>query len=287
MSAPTPIDSPCRSLHRPKTTQLKVAVLLSIAVASIPLCRASDLAIPLELDLPNFVGLGVGAYPDYLGSDDEAVGVAPMLRIGLGGERFARILINELRINALDHPNWQLGPVALWRFGRQDVDDPVVRRVHEIDQSLSLGLFGAYRWRDPQDLRKQAGVSGWSLWDASGTYNGWTAGLNAHAMQPVARPLSLAAGLAATYASGNYMDEYFGVTPLDAFNSGLSVYTPAGGWRDARGWVAAVVHLSRQWHVATGVIYARLLSDAADSPIVSERGSANQWIYGTSLLYAW
>ena len=60
-----------------------------------------------------------------------------------------------------------------------------------------------------------------------------------------------------------------------------------GGRRDVRGWTAAAIHLSPQWHVETGAIYARLMSDAADSAIISEQGATNQWNYGTSLVTAW
>jgi outer membrane scaffolding protein for murein synthesis (MipA/OmpV family) len=29
------------------------------------------------------------------------------------------------------------------------------------------------------------------------------------------------------------------------------------------------------------------VGDAADSPLVAERGSKNQWVYGAGALYAW
>lgn len=266
----------------------RIAALLFTALAvSLQSVQASDLVIPLELPQPNFIGAGIGSYPDYFGSDEQAVGVAPIARVSLGGNRFARLFVNDLRVNLLDHPNWQLGPAAVYRFGREDVDDRVVRQVHEIDASLSLGAFGGYTWRDPAELRRQAGVGGWALGDVTGAYGGWTAGLNAFAMQPVARMVSLAGGAAFTYASDNYMDEYFGVTGADALASGLPVYTAGGGVRDARAWVVAMVHLGPQRHVGAGVMYARLMGDAADSPLVSDRGSENQWIYGVGGLYAW
>lgn len=257
---------------------------LSIVSAGVP---ADDFLIPLDLPQPNFVGLGVGSYPEYWGADEQAVGVAPIARLSLGGNRFARLLVNDLRVNLLDDSNWQLGPVAVWRFGREDVDDQVVRKVHEIDKSLSLGAFGAYIWRDPTEVRRQAGLGAWALGDATGAYDGWTAGLNAFAMQPVARMLSLAGGVAFTYASENYMDEYFGITASDSLASGLPVYTPRAGVRDARAWIVALVHLSPQWHIGTGVMYSRLVGNAADSPLVADRGSESQWIYGVGTLYAW
>ena len=267
-----------------KVSLCALALLAAVAATQ---ARADELLIPLDLPQPNFVGLGVGSYPDYFGSDDQAVGAAPIARLSLGGNRFARLLVNDLRVNLLDHPNWQLGPVAVWRFGRKDVDNPVVRKVHEIDKSLSLGLFGSYIWRDRNEVRRQAGLGGWALGDATGAYSGWTAGLNAFAMQPLARMLSLAGGAAFTYGSANYMDEYFGVTHEDALASGLPVYVPDGGMRDARGWATLLLHLSPRWHIGAGFMYSRLVGEAAGSPIVSVEGSKNQWVYGAGALYAW
>ncbi len=142
-----------------------VAVSLGVMGIIAQSAKADDLVIPLEVSQPNFVGLGVGGYPDYLGSDDTAVGVAPLARLSLGGDRFVRVIVNDIRVNLLDDPNWRLGPVGVWRFGRDDVDDKVVRKVHEIDQSFSLGLFGGYVWQDPTEVRRQAGVGGWALGD--------------------------------------------------------------------------------------------------------------------------
>jgi outer membrane protein len=248
---------------------------------------ASDLVIPLEVPKPNYFGIGVGAYPDYLGSDDYNVGAAPFGRINLGGDRFAQVMANDVRVNLLDSPNWRLGPEFFWRFGREDVDNDAVRRVHEVDDSADVGLFGGYVWRDPQEVRKQAGVGGFALWDVSDSHDGWTAGVNAWGMYPVARPVTLAAGAGMTYGSTDYMDTYFGVTNVDSLRSGLPAYTAGSGVRDARGWVVAMLHLSPQWHLGAGVLYSRLLGDAADSPLVSDEGSKNQWVYGAGALYAW
>jgi MipA family protein len=277
-------------MAKPFRTQIAstlTVILVTVACAVAQGVRAEDLVIPLELPELNFFGVGVGAYPDYLGSSDYKVGAAPFGRLSLGGDRFVRLMVNEMRVNVLDHPNWQLGPVGLWRFGREDVDNPVVDRVHHIDDSFDLGLFGAYVWRDPREIRRMAGVGAWALGDVSGVDNGWTSGLNAYATQPVAKMVTLAGGGAFTYGSGNYMDEYFGVTPADSLASGLPVYVPGSGVRDVRGWAVAMLHLSKQWHLGAGAMYLRLMDAAADSPIVSQEGSKNQWVYGVGALYAW
>jgi outer membrane protein len=265
-----------------------LAAILAAALGTIvSAVQAEDLVIPVELPEPNFLGLGVGAYPDYFGSSDYKVGAAPIGRLSLGGSRFVRLMANEVRLNLLDHPNWQLGPVGLWRFGREDVENPVVDRVHHIDDSIDLGLFGGYKWQDAQEFRRMAGVSAWAIGDVSGVYNGWTAGLNAYATQPVAKMVTLAGGAAFTYGSADYMDEYFGVTTADSLASGLPVYVPGSGVRDVRGWAVAMLHLSPKWHLGAGLMYSRLVGDAADSPIVSQEGSKNQWVYGVGALFAW
>jgi outer membrane protein len=77
------------------------------------------------------------------------------------------------------------------------------------------------------------------------------------------------------------------VRPSDSLASGLPIYVPGSGVRDARAWATALLHLSPQWHLGVGALYSRLLGDAADSPIVADEGSKNQWVYGVGALYAW
>lgn len=72
------------------------------------------------------------------------------------------------------------------------------------------------------------------------------------------------------------------MTPSDSLASGLPIYVPGSGVRDARAWTMALLHLSLQWHLGAGAMYLRIMGDAADSPIVSDEGSKNQWIYGWS-----
>ena len=88
--------------------------------------KASEFVLPLELAEPNFLGLGVGGYPDYFGSDDYTYGAAPIGRIMIGDERFIKITVNDVRANILDHPNWRFGPGLLYRLSRSGVEDDKV-----------------------------------------------------------------------------------------------------------------------------------------------------------------
>lgn len=103
--------------------------------------------------IPSYFALGVGAYPDYVGSDDYALGVAPIGRYGLGGNRYISLAVTYVTINLLDNENWQFGPAGSYRFGRGDVRDSVVRKLPELDPSLDLGVFAGYEavGEDPRD----------------------------------------------------------------------------------------------------------------------------------------
>ena len=48
---------------------LRVAAVLALAAVAARQGHADDFVIPLEIPQVNFVGLGVGAYPDYFGSE--------------------------------------------------------------------------------------------------------------------------------------------------------------------------------------------------------------------------
>jgi outer membrane protein len=260
-----------------------VALLPAFTLAAGP----GDIFIEMPTGTPNFLGLGVGGYPDYIGSDDYSVGLAPVARIGLGGERYAQLFLTDLKVNLVNHRNWRLGPELLYRIGRKNVDDPIVDKMDEIDGSFDIGLYGGYTWIDPQASRKRAGFDVWGLWDVSGVHEGATAGARVFGMYPVAQPFTLAVGAAITWGSDNYMDTYFSVSSDDSTKSGLPVFAASSGVRDARGWLLGMLHFSRKWHLAGGVLYSRLVGDASDSPIVSQRGSENQLVFGTGLIYGW
>lgn len=247
---------------------------------------AQDGVLPQALPEGNLFAVGVGAYPDYVGSDDYSVGAIPLGRYMYGGRRDITLIGNTLSMNLLDAGGWRLGPTGMLRFGRSDVQDDVVDRVHEIDPSIDLGAFVGYSWVG-DDPRKRLGTTFWALADVIDSHGGWTAGVNVFGAYPVFQALTLVGGGAATYGSGSYMDTYFGVTPADALASGLGVYQADAGVRDVRGWLVALVHLSPSWTLGAGVVYSWLADEAGRSPIVSDRGSRHQWIYGAGAMYLW
>ena len=83
------------------------------------------------------------------------------------------------------------------------------------------------------------------------------------------------------------MDTYFGVDNKDSNRSGLKKYSADGGPKDIVLMGGVVWYLSGSWATTAGLRYARLFNEAADSPVVDMRGSANQLIGGIGVAYMW
>jgi hypothetical protein len=56
---------------------MRAAAGLTLTLLAAASSQAEDLMIPLDLPQLDFVGAGVGAYPDYLGSRDYDTGTSP------------------------------------------------------------------------------------------------------------------------------------------------------------------------------------------------------------------
>jgi len=244
---------------------------------------------PFAIDnIPNVFGVGVAMVPDYLGSDDYTAAAAPFFRWTFKGqERYLQLLATELSFNVLNDPNWALGPVLNYRPGRDDVDDNVVDKMQKIDDSADLGIFAGYVWRDSKNPRHRFITNIEFLQDVGDVSHGWTAMAGARYWYPISRPIDVQIGVGTTYGNSNYMNTYFGVNSTDSLKSGLKQYNASSGWRDVNAQLAMVFHFSMNWHVGVGVKYFDLLSEAADSPIVDQRGDASQFVYGLGVAYSW
>jgi outer membrane protein len=272
-----------------KTSATIAAAISLIGFGARPALAQQSLDIAVELPgVRNFFGAAIGAAPDYVGSDDYTVGIAPAGKFYWDeSERYVRLLATELSVNLINSKEWSFGPLANYRFGRKNVDDSVVDRMEDIDGTVELGVFGGWTWIGPGDPRQRLNVSLQFQHDVGDVHNGYLITPSVRYWHPVSRPLTVSLGASATYGSKNYMSTYFDVNATDSARTGLRQFSADSGMRDFRISPVVVYSLSEKWHLAGGVIYSRLLSDAADSPVVEDRGSANQFFGGVGVVYAW
>jgi outer membrane protein len=262
-------------------------VTLGPAVA--PNVHAQTNGFVIELpEVRNYVALAVGAVPDYIGSDDYTGGIAPAGLVKFGeSERYARLIATDLNVNLLDNKQWSFGPALNYRFARDDVDDALVDRMRDIDGTVELGVFGGWTWIGDEDPRHRFSVGGEFLHDVGGEHDGYLLSGSLRYFRPVARPLTLSVGATLTYGSDDYTQTYFGVDAADSARSGLRQFDADSGLRDVRIPLLAVWSFSPKWHLTGGMIYSRVLGDAADSPVVDERGSKHNYYVGAGIAYAW
>lgn len=264
---------------------LSIAVLLLVLFSVAP-ALAQDNLVGLDT-FPNAFGISIGTAPDYLGSDDYRFGVIPFGRISFANHRFVTLTGTFIHANLLNHPNLRLGPMVNFRFGRSDVEDDAVDNMEDIDPAFEAGVNAGVEFFNPRDPRKRFGLGANFVHDLTGEHEGYLFSMNVRGWFPPARFLTLGLATGFSYGSGNYTSTYFSVTPSDAARSGLPAFDADAGLRDVKVVAMAIVHLSRSWHINVGMLYSRLLSDAADSPIVDDRGSADQFLAGAGVVYVW
>ena len=96
---------------------------------------------------------------------------------------------------------------------------------------------------------------------------------------------SIRAEVAATWADDSYTQSYFGIDASQSVRSGYRRYNAEAGFKDVGLSLGLDYALSDSWAVTGQVGYARLLGDAADSPIVDGEGSANAFTAGILVGY--
>lgn len=246
-----------------------------------------------EFQIPqarNYFGLAVGIVPDYVGSNDYTLGVAPagLFHFSRDSELYLKVMVTELSVNLLDRKNWNFGPVLNYRVGRDDdIDDRLVKRMKEIDDTVEAGAFVSWKAISDADPRQRFSVSLDFLHDLGSEHDGYLVSASMRYFRPLTKAFTLAAGAATTYASDGYTSTYFGVSAADAAVTGLTPFKADSGFRDVRLNVAGILSFSESWHMVVGAIYSRMLDDAADSPVVDGRGSKDQLFAFVGVAYAW
>jgi outer membrane scaffolding protein for murein synthesis (MipA/OmpV family) len=254
--------------------------ILAVAATAALLTAADGEAADVSL------GAGAGLAPDYEGSDDYTIRPLWSLRVGniYHPATFVALDGLTLRSNLLPHPSFRLGPALQYVPGRarRTVDDDRVKRMQNVSGAIMPGLVAGYDLNLAQD--STLFVEGFGR-QAVGTDNGFLGTLSGGWRGRVAPQLRLRASLATTWASEDYMDEYFGVSDRNADRAGLDRFNADSGFKDVTVGAALTYEITAAWSATVLGSYARLLGDAKDSPITDDRGSANQYFGGVTVGY--
>lgn len=222
------------------------------------------------------VVVGGGGYaPDYEGSDDYEIQPFPFVSIVYDDVIF--INGTSLGVNLLSFDGLKAGPITRYSFGRNEDDNHALDGLGNVEDSIEVGGFANY------------GIGIWSaeltvVQDVGGGHEGLLAEATTGVSVPLTETLKSSLEASANWASSDYMDTYFGISPKQSAKSGLSQFDAMRASRMSPPRSASTT-CHREHRALERAQYKRLLNDAADSPIVYDRGSADQFFGGLFLTY--
>ena len=271
-------------------------------VAAAFLCAASPaLAQPADAPLPDpeevaggFTVAAGGAWlPDYEGSDDYRLIPAVAIRgkvAGIGVISRGTYLYADFFPRGAGKTDLDLGPIVGVRLNRSGkIRDDVVDLLPERNTAMEIGAFAGVSIHDITNPYDSLSFRLDLLHDVGNAHESTVISPSVDFSTPLSRFTYVSASLGADFASGKYADYYFSITPADSLASGLPVFDADGGMKSWK--LGLLANQSITGDLTGGLSlfgtaqYSRLLGDFKDSPIVDERGSANQWLLAAGLAY--
>jgi MipA family protein len=258
---------------------VRPAVVLAAALALAPVPAAAQSSYDPFGIFGNRWQAGGLVYvsPKFEGSKSYQVTAFPVVApAGLGDAGTVQVNgVDDIRWRALQLNGFEFGPLAGYRFGRDEEDSARLRGTGDIDGGVVLGGFATYR----------TGPLAFSVsyhHQVTGDDTGGLVRFGAQAITPLAPGVKLTSTIGANYASDDYMNSFFGVNAWQAKASGLPVYQPSAGFKDVHIGATGTIDLNDRWTLMLIGRYARLIGDAADSPLIE---TENQFYGGAALTY--
>ncbi len=242
------------------------------------------------------VGIGAALRPDYEGSNDYRIIPAAAIRAKISGISVTTSGPNLYVDLVPKHGRFSVdaGPIAGLRFdSRHDSDDQFVKLLPRRNTAVEVGGFigGAFAaWSTPMtSLAFHLDV----LHDIGNAHKSTIFSPNVSFSTPLSRKTYMSVAASADFADSRYAKYYFGITPADLLRTGGAIpeFSPGGGLKD---WKAGLLlnqsitgDLLHGFSIFGVAQYSRLVGDFERSPIVSQRGSAGQWLAATGVAYTW
>jgi MipA family protein len=209
------------------------------------------------------LGAGAGVGPKYEGGRKMQFGALPLVDVTWRD----RVFLHGLSVGAyaINTERFKLAASVGYGGGRKEKDGPRLAGMGKVKSAIQPSIMASYTI---EPLTVSAVVTR-DLGGARGT----TATLGAELEVPVTERLSLTGGLSATWADGNHMKRYFGVSAEQATTSRNAQYRASSGVKSVEFSVGAHYAITEHWMAMGQVGMTSLLGDARKSPVV-ERETA-------------
>lgn len=211
------------------------------------------------------LGMGAATQPEYDGSSYYEVVPAPSFDVRYYNLAF--LSIGEgLGVNIFHGKTYRAGVAITYDLGRKLNNDIRFTEQRKVGPTAEFKVFGEvvlFPVVVRLDIRQAL----------NGGYQGYVGDLSVY--MPVAGSRKykyfVFAGPAVTFASGQYMQHYFGVDSQQAKESSFPLYQASGGLKQVSLGVNATWFFHKSWFLNSSAAVNRLLNDAAESPFTREK----------------
>jgi len=215
--------------------------------------------------------------PDFEGAKDLMFSVSPIISIGKAGPEARFTSRNDgISFSLYDNGAVRAGLNGKIIFER---DEDELEGLDPVRFGAEAGGFAEFY---PTDWLRVRG----EVRQGIRSHSGVVAEVRVDAFKDITPSVRVSGGPRMSFASEDYFDSYYGVNATEAANSGLSEFSPDGGGIKSIG-VGGAYDWKATEKLTTSVFgeYSRLMGQAADSSLVEERGSPNQFTIGVSAAY--
>jgi outer membrane protein len=242
----------------------------------------------------SFTIAGGGAIiPDYEGSDDYKLIPAAAIRGKVGNISFSTrgLYLYVDFVSGGGKVDFDVGPIAGVRFNRTGkIKDDVVNLLPDRKTAIEVGGFAGVSFKGLTNPYDSLGIRLDVVKDVANAHQSTVFTPNVEFSTPLSRTFYVGTSVSADFVSNRFADYYFSVSPAEALVSGLPAFNASGGMKNWK--VALLANQSLSGDLRHGLSlfgtgsYSRLTGDFKRSPIVSERGSASQWLGALGLAYS-
>lgn len=247
--------------------------------------------IPAVPDWTVSVGIEARVLPQWPGASDHKFGVSVLPLFNIRNQGTPPIFFgprDSFGFGILNFSQLRIGPAILFVGDRPAQNYKELYGLGSVNYTAQVGIFADF-WALPW-LRLRGEVR-----QGIGGETGVTGDIFLDAIVPVGQWV-LSAGPRVTLQTTAAVSPYFTITQAQAAGtvaaaptSGLVPllpYNASGGLYSYGAGTKVQYAFSQQWSAHGFVEYQRLTGSVADSPIVTVRGSPNQFIYGVGATYS-
>ena len=243
------------------------------------------------------VGLGVGIAPDYEGSDDYRLIPAAAIRGRVSGINFSTrgtyLYVDVLNL-ASEKVEFNAGPIAGVRMTtRRHIDDDIVELLPRRNRAFEVGGFVGFSLKGLTNPYDALAFRLDMTHDIGSAHESTIASPSIEFSTPLSRTTYASASAGMEFVGNKFADYYFSISPADRLATGnvLPVFDADGGMKSWN--VGLLLNQSISGDLLHGFSifglanYSHLVGDFKRSPIVSQRGSASQWLGAIGAAYTW